>query len=43
MFFYLFSSNLHVVILPRLMISRWRKKLLKVTDLFVEMTFDDQV
>ena len=41
--FHLYSSNLHVVILPRLMTSKWRKQLLKVSDLFVEMPFNDTV
>ena len=41
--FHLHSTNLHVVILPRLMTSRWRKQLLKVTDLFVEIPFNDEV
>ena len=34
--FHLYSSNLHVLIVPRLMTSRLRKQLKKVADLFVE-------
>ena len=41
--FHLYSSNLHVVILPRLMTSKWRKQLLKVSDSFVEIPFNDTV
>ena len=41
--FHLHSSNLHIVILPRLMTSRWRKQLMKVADIFVEMPFNDTV
>ena len=41
--FHVFSSNLHIVILPRWMTSRWRKKMMKVADIFVEMLFNDTV
>ena len=41
--FHLYSTNIFVVILPKLMTSRWRKQLLKVADLFVEIFFNDEV
>ena len=41
--FHLHENNSHVVCLPRMMTSRWRKQLLKVADLFVEVPFNDIV
>ena len=38
--FYLHENNSHVVCLPRMITSRWRKQLLKVADLFVEIPFN---
>ena len=41
--FHLYSFNLHVVILPWLMTSRWGKQLLKFMNLFIEIPFDNEV
>ena len=41
--FHLHHCNFHIVCIPRLMTSRWRKQLLKVCDLYVEMPFDETV
>ena len=41
--FHLHHCNFHIVCIPRLMTSRWRKQLLKVCDLYVEIPFDDTV
>ena len=41
--FHLHHCNFHIFCIPRLMTSRWRKKLLKVCDLYVEITFDETV
>ena len=41
--FHLHDGNCHIVCLPRLMTSRWRKKLLKVSDLFVTVPIDANV
>ena len=41
--FHLHHCNFHIVCIPRLMTTRWRKQLLKVCDLYVEMPFDETV
>ena len=41
--FHLHYCNFYIFCIPRLMTSRWRKQLLKVCDLYVEMPFDETV
>ena len=37
------EGNLHIVCLPRLMTTMWRKQLAKVADLIVTLPFDEKV
>ena len=41
--FHLYHSKFHIVYIPRLMTSRWRKQLLKMCALHVKMSFDETV
>ena len=40
---YLHNQNFHVIFMPRLMTSRWRKQILKVSDLCITIPFDSIV
>ena len=39
----MYSFILHILIVPRLMTSRWKKQLKKVADFFVEILLDAEV
>ena len=40
---HLYEGCCHIVVIPRLMTARWRKQLVKVSDMIVTMPFDNIV